>query len=223
MNIFNFESIKNKYDKLSEQKELHLYKIKNIIIDSKCNLEGNCFYYHNTLTIYPDLYNKQVNIFACGELKNSKICEIGFNAGHSTMLMLLGKTSSLKFTIFDIGYHPYTKPCFEYISSYYKNVDFEYIEGDSTTTIPSWIKENLENIGTYDIVHIDGGHSEYCIFNDIKNADILVRKYGLIMIDDTNDEIINKYVDIYLMNNKYIEISILQTYGYKHRIIQKIN
>jgi len=223
MNIFDFEAIKNEYNKLSDEKEFHLNNIEKIIINSNCNLEGNCFYYHNTLILYPELYNKQVNIFACGKLATSQICEIGFNAGHSTMLMLLGKNHSIKFTIFDIGYHGYTKPCLNYILEYYKNVNFEYIEGDSTTTIPSWIKENSQNIETYDIVHIDGGHSEYCISNDIKNADILVKKEGLIIIDDTNDDIINKYVDIYLLNNKYEEINILQTYGYKHRILKKIS
>lgn len=37
---------------------------------------------------------------------NTKICEIGFNAGHSAMLFLMGRDkTSADFTIFDIGHH----------------------------------------------------------------------------------------------------------------------
>jgi 3D (Asp-Asp-Asp) domain-containing protein len=104
----------------------------------------------------------------------------------------------------------------------FPNVAFEYVEGDSANTMPAWIKENPSACGTYDVVHVDGGHFESCIMNDMKNTDILIRVGGIVIVDDTNSDIINRYVDMYLGSGKYKELDTLKTYGYPHRIIQKI-
>jgi len=213
----NTAIIKSEYDKY--EKEEYLNDLKNIILDSNEGLEGNCFYHNGTLNLYPELYSKQVNLFWCGK-QGKQICEIGFNGGHSAMLLLLAGNIS-NFTIFDIGYHSYTKPTFEYIQSKFTDVKFEYIEGDSTINIPEWINKDKELMYTYDVVHVDGGHSEHCISNDMKNADLLVKKNGIVIIDDTNDYTINKYVDLYISKGKYIELKLCVTEGYKHRIIKK--
>jgi hypothetical protein len=128
----------------------------------------------------------------------------------------------INFTIFDIGNHYYTKPCLQYIKQQFSHVNFEYIEGDSIITIPEYIKNNSSCVGIYEVVHVDGGHSEDCISNDMKNADILVSLNGYIIIDDTNNEHINKYIDMYLSGGSYIEEDIIETEGYPHRIIKKI-
>jgi hypothetical protein len=101
-------------------------------------------------------------------------------------------------------------------------VNFEYIEGDSTLTMPKWIETNKPLTGLYDVVHVDGGHSEHCINNDMKNADILVKSGGILIIDDTYLPHINKNVNLYLSNGKYREMDVLISKGYTHRIIQKI-
>jgi len=215
--------IKSDYENKNDEKKLYLNDLKNIIIKTKGYLEGNCFYYHTTLDLYPELYSKQLNLFWCGKQAVENICEIGFNAGHSTMLMLLGRNNTpLNFTIFDIGHHPYTKLCFEYIKNKFSHINFEYVEGNSIITMPEWINNHKEFINKYDVVHVDGGHSDDCISNDMKNTDLLVKKNGIVIIDDTNSEIINKYVDLYLSNGNYIELNLLSTYGYPHRIIKKI-
>ena len=215
--------IKSEYESKNDEKNFILDDLKNIIIKSNVSLEGNCFYHHETLNVYSELYSKQLNLFWCGKQAVENICEIGFNAGHSTMLMLLGRNNTpLNFTIFDIGYHPYTKPSFEYIKSKFSYVNFEYVEGDSTIIMPEWINNHKELMNKYDVIHVDGGHSENCISNDMKNSDLLVKKNGIIIIDDTNSNTINKYVDLYLSTGKYVELNLCQTYGYQHRIIQKI-
>jgi hypothetical protein len=209
------------YENNTPKKQKILDDLKKIILDSKGSLEGNSFYVHASLNLYEALYTKQLNLFWCGKQASTKICEIGFNAGHSTMLMLLGRDkNSLDFTLFDIGHHAYTKPCFNYIKSEFPHVNFEYIEGDSTLTMPKWIELNQSKLGLYDVIHVDGGHSEHCISNDMKNADILIKKGGIIIIDDTNVKHINDHVNLYL-SNKYKEIEVLKTEGYPHRIIQK--
>jgi hypothetical protein len=215
--------IRSEYENKNDEKNKFLDGLKNIIINSKCNLEGNYFCLDNGFNIIPELYPKQLNLFWCGIQANKNVCEIGFNAGHSAMLILLGKNiENLNFTIFDIGNHLYTRPCFEYIQSNFSNVNFEYIEGDSTITIPKWIDNNKDLMGKYDLVHVDGGHTEDCISNDMINADILIKINGIIVIDDTDYEIINKYVDLYISKGNYIELELLKTEHFSHRIIKKI-
>ena len=223
MAAFNSEDVENVYESHNAEKQVYLHDLRNIILDSKTPLEGNAFYEHRTLNFYSALYNKQVNLFWCGQQATTKICEIGFNAGHSVMLMLLGRPQTpLNFTIFDIGMHAYTKPCVDYIRSKFRHVSFDYIEGDSTLMMPAWIEAHPEAVGTYDVVHVDGGHSEHCAANDMQNADRLVKMGGLVILDDTNDPQINKYADMYLGWGKYQEVNVLRTTGYCHRILKKI-
>ena len=139
------------------------------------------------------------------------------------MVLLLGRDiTPLEFTIFDLGEHLYTQPCFDYIQSKFPHIRMEYNKGDSIETIPKWISDNKSSIWTYDIVHVDGGHSEQCISNDMKHADLLVKVGGVIIIDDTDNSVINNYTNIYLNSGFYREVDVMKTYGYAHRIIQKI-
>jgi len=232
LDLIKLDLIKE-YEYKNNETLKYLDDLKTIIINSNTLLEGNCFYHHITLNLYEDLYTKQLNLFWSGKQANTKICEIGFNAGHSTLLMLLGRNNTpLEFTIFDIGHHNYTKPCLEYIKSNFTHINFEYIEGDSTIMIPKWININNSSnsnnnnnnnlFKSYDVIHVDGGHTEHCISNDMKYADLLIKNNGIIIIDDTNDYNINKYVDLYINSGNYIELNILKTIGYPHRIIKKI-
>lgn len=201
----------------------YLKDIEQIIKSVDYPLEGNSFYYHNTIDLYQDLLPKQINLFWCGG-QAQKICEIGFNAGHSALLMLLGNKdlNNLHFTIFDINHHPYTKPCYLYLKEKFPSVYFEFISGNSIEKIPQYVNLYPECLGTFDIVHIDGGHSDECIKNDILNASKLTTLEGIIIIDDTDSGIINNYVNNYLETKNYEELNVLKTYGYCHRIIRKI-
>ncbi len=223
MSEFNFEELSKEYDSYNDEKEIILNDLKDLVISSKESLEGNSFYEHLTINLYQKLYTKQVNLFWCGKQAKTRICEIGFNAGHSTMLMLLGREKTpIDFTIFDIGHHAYIKPCLEYIQNKFNYINFEYIEGDSVLTIPKWIDDNPSLVNSFDVVHVDGGHSENCIKNDMINADKLVNLDGIIIIDDTNHSHINRYVNIYVSSGKYKELNVIKTEGYPHRIIKKI-
>ena len=204
--------------------EKHLADIKQIVETSGSLLEGNSFYYHQSINRYNDLFNKQVNLFWCGQNIVNRVCEIGFNAGHSALLMLLGNGNNpIDFTIFDIAQHGYMKPSLNYIKSQFPKNVYEFIEGDSTIEVSRWINDNPIHCGKYDVVHVDGGHTEHCIRNDIKNASILVKRNGLIIIDDTNVPHINKYVNEYIQSGNFYEEDILETKGYRHRIIRRIH
>jgi hypothetical protein len=224
--VFDKTSIQRQYASHTVDIEYTLDDILKII-ESHSNIntfEGNCFYYHLSSNRFPELLYKQLNLFWCGQQANRRICEIGFNAGHSAYLMLLGRDSTpLDFTIFDICEHAYVKPCIEYIQGRFPHTAFKLIEGDSTKSIPAWIESNPSLKGSYDVVHVDGGHSEECITSDLFNARILVKKGGILIIDDTNDSVINQKVDELLGNKEenYEEISVFSTVGYQHRILRK--
>ena len=85
---------------------IYLEDLKQIILEHipETKFEGNSFYHHQSIREYPELYNKQLNLFWCGKQAPARICEIGFNAGHSAMLLLLA-SSATTFTVFDIGHH----------------------------------------------------------------------------------------------------------------------
>jgi hypothetical protein len=164
---------------------VYLEDLKSIITQyiSSEIFEGNCFYYHDSLNEYPELYTKQLNLFWCGKQPATRMCEIGFNAGHSSMLLLLGRNCEpMDFTVFDIGHHQYTAPCFDYI------------------------KQSFSHVKS----------------NDMKNADILLKMGGIMVIDDTNAEQINNQVNLYLASGRYVELCVFKTFGYSHRMIRKV-
>jgi len=198
---------------------IYLEDLKQIILEHipETKFEGNSFYHHQSIREYPELYNKQLNLFWCGKQTPTRICEIGFNAGHSAMLLLLA-SSATTFTVFDIGHHQYTQPCLNYIEHIFPQVAFEYIVGDSTLTMPTQMDGRQE---TYDLVHVDGGHSEFCATSDMKHADILLKPGGIMVVDDTDAPQINGLVNLYLASGKYEVVDVLKTFGYPHRVIRK--
>jgi hypothetical protein len=202
----------------------HLQNME-VIIKHNCNkyFEGNSMYEHCSFNRHPSLFNKQVNLFWVGTQGHLKMCEIGFNGGHSSLLMLLGRgDANIDYLVFDIVEHDYVKPCFEYVKTQFPSIRFEMIEGDSIQNMPDWISNHKDQIETFDVVHVDGGHSDECIKNDMINANKLVKKGGIVIIDDTDAPQINKYVDFYLQMGGFEEIDILPTPMYSHRMIRKL-
>ena len=213
------------YVQKKEEVEKTLEDILQILhnVSNPADLEGNSFYRHKSIERYNELFNKQVNLTWIGSRATKKICEIGFNAGHSAyLLLLLNSNPHLQFSIFDIGEHEYTFPCLEYIADKYKETVFFFTKGDSTITIPSFLNKFPTELYTYDIVHVDGGHSVECACSDILCANLLLKKDGYMIIDDTNVDYISAMVDKLIISGDYKEVAILPTQGYQHRIVQKV-
>ncbi len=164
-------------------------------IINNCNelLEGNIFMTHHT-TNYTDVFvNKTKNI--CGLLLNKNIknvMEIGFNAGFSTLLMLISNPN-ITITCFDLGEHKYTLPCYEKIKETYGE-RVNIIIGDSTKTL-----QNIDD--KFDLIHIDGGHSTEVANSDIINSYRLSKQGTILIMDDYDfpelhglwDEYVSKY------------------------------
>jgi predicted O-methyltransferase YrrM len=118
------------------------------------------------------------------KLSNSShihVMEIGFNAGHSAEVFLQNNPS-LTLTSFDLGCHDYVSVAKEYIDITYPG-RHTLILGDSTTTIPQYISNNINK--TFDLIFIDGCHN-YDIANaDLQNCKSLANKDTIIIMDDT--------------------------------------
>lgn len=197
----------------------------NAVDNNQNKIEGNYFTYDG---IYDIIKYKQANLYHCGFNANLNICEIGFNTGFTSLLILLSRINikPTNLLIFDIEEHNYVKPCLNYIKKNFENdkTIINYIKGNSIITVPDYIKDYSSSISSFDFIHIDGGHTIECITNDMKNADILLNINGIIIIDDTNYNFINEIVNSYISDMKYIEIFLLDLSkcSSPHRIIKKI-
>jgi predicted O-methyltransferase YrrM len=212
------------YENKQEEMECLLQDLNQITFESNGLLEEKTFFYNYSPYRQPQFFAKQVNLYWAGIMAEKRICEIGFSNGYSAMLMLLGRNQTpIDFTVFDYGYHSYTKPCLEYLQYHFHQIKFEYVEGDSTILIPIWLEEHPEYREQYDVVHINGGNSEHFIKNDMANAVSLLKIGGMMIINNTHNPIAKDSIETYLQQGKFEEITkIHTTYAYPHRIIKKI-
>lgn len=152
----------------------------DIIRNSGEKLEGNIFMTHHTTEYTDKFISKTKNISNLVLNKDIKtVMEIGFNAGFSTLLMLLSN-DTIKITCYDLGEHSYTRPCFEKLKETFGD-RIHLVIGDSTKTL----KDVHE---TYDIIHIDGGHSTEVAQSDIMHSYRLAKKGTILIMDDYNFE-----------------------------------
>jgi len=184
------------YNSLKHVIDQHLSKIKAIVDATGEPCEGNVFWLHfdpehQEMSTF---LNKRLNLFNYSQ-KAQSIMEIGFNAGHSSLLyMLSNPTSTLQ--LFDMGAHSYTRSCFDYLSSQFPNrMKIEY--GDSCQTVPAYVAKNTGKV--FDMIHIDGGHDEYVVRSDILNSIQLSDGKTVIISDDDELEHIAR------INRQYFE------------------
>jgi predicted O-methyltransferase YrrM len=210
MNLSNKE-----LEKLEE-----IQNINNIILNHTNKVEGNCLYKHlsnfeefeegmrydNKLILRKNLHDIAKNV------KN--IIEIGLNGGHSAAIFFLANPE-LKFLSFDICEHKYV----EDIANYYKSkYNFEFVKGDSLIKV----KEYINDI-KYDVIHIDGGHHEICVRNDLINCKKFAHENTLMIFDDSNATHIENILNEFCENNfiKEIDYSIFSLRKcYFHRIFK---
>lgn len=153
-------------------------------------LEGNIFMLHHT-TVYTNVFiNKAKNISKIVlEESIENVCEIGFNAGFSSLLMLLSNPK-IKITCFDLGAHSYTIPCYLKIKEIFGD-RINLIIGDSNITL-------LDIDEKFDLIHIDGGHETIVAENDIKNCYRLSKNGTILIMDDYDfpnlNELWNSYI-----------------------------
>jgi len=185
-----------------------------IIINSKEMVEGNIFMIHNTFQ-YTDLFlNKAKNISNIVLNKNIKnVLEIGFNAGFSTLLILLSNPN-LHIACIDLGIHNYTLPCYKKIKEMFGD-RINLIIGDSTKMLPALTS-------TYDLIPIDGGHETEVATSDITNSYKLSKNNTIIIMDDYDFQELHTLWDTYVKTYNMLSLDI-NTYDSPHHDIKYIN
>jgi len=155
-------------------------------------LEGNIFMFHHKTEYTNEFFDKQVNFILAAKQENmDNILEIGFNAGFSTLLMLLAN-KNIKITCVDICEHLYTKLCFQKLQSIFGD-RLQLISGSSVKIVPTLVGN------TYDLIHIDGCHLVNIAELDIINSLKLCKSGTLLIMDDTQD------VELYNLWYKYVK------------------
>lgn len=85
----------------------------------------------------------------------SRCLDIGFNAGHSAVLMLLS-SPAVTVLSFDLGIQPYAQQCADYVARSFPG-RFEVVWGDTRETLRRRLGTEPDH--RFDLVFIDGGNS----------------------------------------------------------------
>ena len=194
-NFVECDIIRLYYEKLSQYNDI-LTELNDIIYKSGEKLEGNIFYKHDSIGTYEiseEFKNKRYNMFYYSKYVYN-ILEIGFNGGHSTFLYLISNPHS-KIQLFDLGEHLYSRKCFEFLDAKFPD-RLSIVWGDSTKTVQDF-KTNI----TYDLIHIDGGHTRYIAETDFYNCRQFADVNTQLIIDDTQCEPLSSLCNDFMKNN----------------------
>jgi hypothetical protein len=134
------------YEPFFEFYEDHLKKLNKISLSTGEPVEGNLFYLnhdmHSERSIKPEeLFLPKRRALALAVQQFNNVLEIGFNAGHSALLMLTANPS-LFLTCIDLCEHEYTMPCIEYLHNIFGN-RINLIQGNSLVALPLLKKMTL--------------------------------------------------------------------------------
>lgn len=181
------------YDRQSVIYNEHIQGITSILKQfSGYHIEGNLI-----CDISPDNWVHQLNRYKIKNLQNvckgkKKIIEIGVNACHSLILMLLVNPTA-EYVLFDLNIHPYTIPTLEYVKSHFSTKITTYF-GNSVQTITQFIQDHPNEWHTFDFCHLDGGHSPEVFSVDYENMKTLLVKDGVVVFDDYDHESIYHFI-----------------------------
>jgi len=177
------------------------FDLQNMASKYNEEIEGNVYWFQE----------KKANLsYFSKDAKN--VLEVGFNVGHSCLLYLLSNQTS-KIQLFDLKNHNYSEPCFNYLNKLFPN-RLSIIWGDSRDTI-----KNFNTDIKYDLIHIDGGHTEDVLRKDILNSKNFADDNTLVIINDTDTEVINKICSEYVDKNLLEQIP-LKYYTSTHMIFK---
>lgn len=213
------ETAIQRYIALSTTIDTHADQLTEIVKATGDNLEGNCFTIHQTTKRDEALLSKRINLFTAAS-QGSQILELGFNAGHSALLLLLGCKEGATLEFLDIGGHPYVRPCFQYLQQIRPEVPRRLVLGDSKHVLPLRVLRDGER-DVYDLIHMDGGHSMDCVINDLTLLYQLLKPGGWMIIDDADGfilEEINRFLRLGLFRHVQGQ---LETGVYPHLIVSK--
>jgi len=190
------------YEPYFEAYSEHLTALGEIVLAVGEPLEGNLFFRHeakNFNQLEAHFLGKRRSLALLANV-HTNVDEIGFNAGHSAMLML-SANPVLELTWIDLGIHQYAVPCFEYITKSFGNRN-KLIISDSAQAFPMLAAK--ERRATLFI--IDGGHSLNMAETDLFNCIQFRSKGSVILFDDTDGGNLRVLLNMYVAQGLLIPI-----------------
>jgi predicted O-methyltransferase YrrM len=172
---------------VSDQLESHLAALKHIVADNPEPREGNSAQVRHSLYWGSQLEPKQRNISMLARGARD-ILEIGFNAGHSVLIMALANPAS-RIVAFDCANHNYTLPCYHYLSNAFPD-RIELVVGDSRDTLSGYADSTQRR---FDLILIDGGHSPDVLSSNYANARKLANPRAVVLMDDLQLAFIKRF------------------------------
>lgn len=173
---------------------VHIQNIAKILESTGEHVEGNliCDITPYNYLIHKN-YSKIHNLQHICKNKR-KICEIGVNACHSLLLMLMINPTA-EYILFDLNCHRYTNLCFEYIKNTFPDTKITIHYGNSVETVKQYIETNIMDVATFDMCHIDGGHTYDVFSHDYANVNKLLSTNGCVVFDDYDYGDIKTFLD----------------------------
>ena len=185
---------------------IHIQAIAKILESTGEHVEGNLIC---DITPYNYLIHKN---FA--KIKNlqhicknkRKICEIGVNACHSLLLMIMVNPDA-EYVLFDLNCHRYTDLCIQYMMSTFPSTKMSVYYGNSVETVKKYMETNIMDIATFDMCHIDGGHTYDVFSHDYANVNKLLSTDGTVVFDDYDYGDIKTFLDEKVSCKEIIPVS----------------
>lgn len=195
---------------------IHIKEIANILTKSGEHVEGNLI-----CDINPYHYSIHKNFAKIKNIQHicknkTKICEIGVNACHSLLLMLMVNPHA-EYVLFDLNWHKYTDPCIQYIMTQFPDTHISVYYGNSVETIKQYIENNNTYMSSFDMCHVDGGTSLDVFPHDYANINKLLSKKGCVAFDHYDYGDIKSFLDAKVLDKEIkpvIDAELLDTSGH---------
>jgi hypothetical protein len=190
------------YEPLSNEYAVNLKIITNILLKYE-TVEGNIFGHHGTdPTTYPraEFKNKRRNLTLFALTKNN-VLEIGFNAGHSALLMLTANPN-LVYTAIDLGCNPYVDECYAFLKSVFGG-RINLIKGNSLTALPELLEQNT----SFDGYIVDGDHTVEVTYSDLLNITKYAKDGSMLCFDDSEVPELRILVNCFMMEGTLLPIA----------------
>jgi hypothetical protein len=147
-----------------------LGRLNAIVKQSGEPLEGNIFYADLDVRFAgrdpaKDLAPARRNVWRATRFKE-RMLEVGVNAGHSALLAL-SSNPRLEYYGVDIVSHSYTVACVDFLKGEFPG-RVHLFPGDSREVLP-WLANQGDEL-TFDIFHVDGGHTSEVCLSDMTNC-----------------------------------------------------
>lgn len=204
----------------------HLQNLSNIIENYDERVEGNLICDKTARNWNSKRTGNKIKNLQYLCKNKRKIVEIGVNGCHSLLLMLLVNPDA-EYLLFDLNCHQYTVPTINYIKSAFPNAKINVIFGNSVETINKYIMENPNELNSYDLFHLDGGHTENIFAYDYHHSKFLLNKEnGIVIFDDYNLPSIRNFIHKKISDNEiveYMDDNIIKDEPYLHFIYKCVN